>query len=333
MQAVWWILGIIVALSLIGLALWRIAVISQRPRKIANAPAPDAGNAEWRAVSFNSGDAALEGWLLLPKAGSGGRKERSLPLVIVAHGWGSNRTRVMRYVRPLCEAGYAVMVYDARGHGDSASFKAPSAFMFRDDLLAAAEAARRLPEIDSERLMVLGHSIGGFGALLALAEGLKAKAVITDSMPAQFETMMRVELKRKKLPMFPLGYLIMMIVRIRSGVSREQFRRANIPDILRAHATAGAAAPDEGRPPDNEAEGGLTPVLMIHSDGDDFIPPDDLRRLAAELPEGTVRTLFVSSRGHSSSEQDPAFWRAVLPFADRYVRRGGPSRRPVAPEA
>lgn len=285
---------------------WKIGAKSQQPRVIANAAAPEV-EADWREVLFTSSGSVMKGWLLLPRSGTDARGPgKLLPAVVVAHGWGSNRTRVLRYAHPLYRAGYAIFMYDARSHGESGAIKAPSALMFRDDVLAAVAAARALGGIDPKRVSVLGHSLGGFGALLALDHGLRVRSVITDAMPVRFETMMEAELKRKKMPSFPLAYLIPQIWLWRAGITRKQFRAANIPEVLARRA--------------GSARDGRTPVLMIHSDGDDFIPSADLRRLKEQLPASAVTTLFVSTPGHSSSESDPAFWDRVLPFLEKTLR-------------
>jgi pimeloyl-ACP methyl ester carboxylesterase len=301
--ALWLVVGLIIIAALLAWLIWQMGVRSQRPRKLPNKAAPDVST-QWSSVPFENEGSRLEGWLLQP-ASQMEQKDGKLPLIVIAHGWGSNRTRVLRYTHSLYEAGFAVFMYDARSHGDSDSIHAPSALMFRDDVIVAVETARHLPGIDSERVAVLGHSLGGFGALLALESGMDVRAVVTDSMPVHFETMIKSELKRKKLPVFPLAYFIPMIWLIRSKISRAQFRAANIPLILEKHA----GRPEEGR----------TPALMIHSSGDEFISANGLRVLKEQLPKDMIDTLFVSTIGHSTSEQEPAFWEHVIPFLKKYV--------------
>lgn len=305
MGAIICILIVAVILFLAAILIWNIGAKSQQPRKLSNAEKPEV-TTEWQPVSFISGGSSIEGWLLMPAKTTNEKQEGSLPVVIVAHGWGSNRTRVLRYTKPLCEAGYAVFMYDARSHGDSESIKAPSAIMFRDDMLAAIAAAKGTPGLDAERVAVLGHSLGGFGALLALDHGAEVSAVVTDSMPVRFDTMLKAELRRKKMPIFPLAYLIPSIWLIRAGISRKQYRDADIKAILQRHAGSRAD--------------GKTPVLMVHSEGDHFIRSEDLKQLRRDLPEETMKTLFVQSSGHSASEQDPAFWNTVRPFLNANMK-------------
>lgn len=306
MDVVSWLLPVFILIIIVLAAalIWQMGARSQTPRKLANGNTPAIGT-QWQSVSFTSHGSKLEGWLLQP-ASDALTREGLAPLIVIAHGWGSNRTRVLRYARPIYEAGFAVWMYDARSHGDSDSISAPSALMFRDDVLAAVEAAKQLRGIDPNRISVLGHSLGGFGALLALDQGMKVSAVVTDSMPVRFETMMKSELRRKKLPLFPLAYLIPKIWLIRARISRAQFKEASIPLVLAKRA--------------GFSEAGRTPVLMIHAKGDDFISAEDLMKLKGELPEGLVKTLFVSGNGHSQSEQDPVFWESVMPFLINHNR-------------
>ncbi|WP_173275763.1 alpha/beta hydrolase [Paenibacillus sp. NEAU-GSW1] len=306
-------IGAVSAFVIIGAAaagVWKIGALSQRPSR-KEVKAVDDATVHVENVQFTSGGSELFGWFMYkPEARS--VETGSLPTVVIAHGWSSNRYRVLRYAKPLYEAGYAVFLYDARSHGESEGINAPSAFMFRDDVLAAVAKVKSMPQTDKERIVVLGHSFGGFGTLLALAKGLKVRAVVTDSMPVKFDTMMRSQLKIKKLPYFPLGYLIPFIWLLRAGISRAEYRAASIPKLLKQYAK---------RPDDEGGAGaGKTPVYMVHSLGDDFIPVSDLQELKKQLPSGTMETLFVDSSGHSASEKDPQFWQHVLPFINKHMK-------------
>lgn len=271
-------------------ALYGLTVKAQRPRHVPNDQVPPVPyeEAEWQ-----SGGKTVKGWLLIQRTVDEAAKPG--PVIIIAHGWGSNRSRVLRYALPLYEEGYAILMYDARSHGDSEYFKTPTGLQFRDDLLAALSWLANRPEADINRVGVLGHSLGGFGAVLALEEDAPIAALVTDSMPVSLTTMIGAELKRRKLPQFPLAQLVPRIMTWRSGISQSMIKSANPVRILH-----------------DNARGRGTPTLLVHSRNDGFIPSSELSLVLNHTPE--LPHLFVETDGHSASERDPAFWPKVKAF-------------------
>lgn len=103
------------------------------------------------------------------------------PVVVMAHGFGGVRTmRLFAYAERFAAAGYAVVVFDYRGFGDSdgeprqvLDIKAQHA-----DWRAALGFARQLPGVDSARVVAWGTSLAG-GHVIALAgSGVPLTAVI-----------------------------------------------------------------------------------------------------------------------------------------------------------
>jgi fermentation-respiration switch protein FrsA (DUF1100 family) len=304
-----WLIGAAAAIAAAGGGAWMLGVKTQQPKR---RPIEELPRAPYEAVRFESEGVPMAGWLIRPEA-AGPDAAGPLPLVVIAHGWGSNRSRVLRYAHPLIEAGYTVFMYDARCHGESGSVKAPTGLMFTADLKAAVATAARLPGVDASRIAVLGHSMGGLGALLAFSDGLPVRAVVTDNAPLTIETILRSELKRRRLPVFPLAPIMIRVWLLRAGIPYREVRAIDMPGWLAANAEA-------------VLSGGGKPVLMIHSIGDPVIPPEELRRVTDRAP---VEHRFVDAQGHSSSEQDPAFWETVLPFLERHLDGSGRSRRDV----
>ena len=298
-----WAIGAAVVAAAGGGA-WMVSAKMQQPKR---RPIEAVPQAPYETVRFESEGVPMAGWLIRPESADTGTP---LATVVVAHGWGSNRSRVLRYAHPLVAAGYNVFVYDARCHGESGSIKAPTGLMFKADIRAAVETAAKLPGVDAARMAVLGHSMGGLGALLACADGLKVRAVITDNSPLTLETIIRSELRRRKLPAFPLDRIIPRVWLYRAGIPYSAVARIDMPGWVAANAEA-------------VREGRGTPVLMIHATGDPIVPADELRRVVGRAP---VEHRFVEADGHSSSERDPAFWETVLPFLARHLDGDGRQR-------
>jgi pimeloyl-ACP methyl ester carboxylesterase len=290
MSMIGWMVGGVGALtSSAAAALYGLTVKAQRPRLLPNEIEPSV---PYETVEWKSGGKTVRGWYLSrPNRDNPGKG----PVIIIAHGWGSNRSRVLRYALPLYEEGYSILMYDARSHGESEFYKTPTGLQFRDDLLVAIDWLRTRPEVDLNRIGVLGHSLGAFGAVLALDAQAPIAALVTDAMPVHFATMISAELRRKKLPQFPLAHLLPRMMVWRSGIPSATMRRANPAAILAANA--------------NNLK---IPVLLVHSRRDGFIPSTELNHVLSRTPD--LPHLFVDVEGHSASEQDPAFWPAVKSF-------------------
>ncbi|WP_161594322.1 alpha/beta hydrolase [Paenibacillus sp. CFBP13512] len=325
----YWLIGGVsgAVLALAGTRMvWNTAVKAQTPKRI---PVERKPAMPYQDIEFVSEGLNIQGWFIpsmvkedkVNPADTANQQHQnhseasptSSPLMIIAHGWGSNRSRVLRYIEPLWQAGYAILMYDARSHGHSDPIEAPSAYTFRDDILSALDYALTLPEIDPERIGVLGHSMGGLGTILSLPYGLPVRAVITDSMPAQFESVLEAEFKRRGLPLFPMANIIPRIWFYRSHISLKEYQQKNTVFSINAAR--------------KEAD---LPILMIHSRGDRFIPPTELEFVMGQVTP-PIETLFVDTNGHSSSQKDPHFWAKVLPFLDEHVKHAEPRVKALTP--
>lgn len=299
-----WVLSIffiLVALLIIAaILIWVLGVKSQSPpinKVILAFPSMPFDN-----ITFTSQGLSIQGWFVPASPDS----KRSLepisskpPLVIIVHGWGSNRTRVLRYIDPLYNEGYALLLFDARGHGDSDPYPTPSGIMFRDDVRAALDYAQTRNDIDLNKIAIFSYSLGAFGSTLAMDQESRIKVMVTDSMPIRMETMIKSELKRHKLPVFPLAYFIPKIWYFRIGISAKEAKNLDIVSII------------------NRTK---TPMLLIHSRLDDYISSSDLDYVIANVLPHRIEHLFINSPGHRRSETDPAFFASVLPFLKKHLR-------------
>ncbi|WP_373231727.1 alpha/beta hydrolase [Cohnella sp.] len=286
----WMVGGVGAVTGSAAAALYGLTIKAQRPRLLPNETEPPV---PFETVDWKSDGQTVRGWFLTQPSGSDASS--IVPVIIIAHGWGSNRSRVLRYALPLYDEGYSILMYDARSHGDSEYYKTPNGLQFRNDLLAAFEWLRKRPDVDMARIGVLGHSLGAFGAVLAMEEKAPIAALVTDSMPVQFATMIGAELKRRKLPQFPLAQLLPRMMVWRSRIPSSMIKRANPVKIL-----------------ETNSRNLRVPVLLVHSRRDGYIPPTELNHVLSRTPD--LPHLFVDSEGHSASDRDPAFWPAVKSF-------------------
>jgi alpha-beta hydrolase superfamily lysophospholipase len=103
------------------------------------------------------------------------------PVVVMAHGLsGTRRDCLGAFAERFAAAGFAALVFDHRGFGDSGG--EPDLFdpaMQLGDWRAAIAFARSLPGIDAGRVATFGSSMGGGNALAAAAEDPGVAAAIS----------------------------------------------------------------------------------------------------------------------------------------------------------
>ena len=181
-----------------------------KPLAIEQTPA-DFG-LDFRDVSFLSRDDSilLGGWLI-PGIGAGGQPtlERT---IIAVHGAWQNRTDPAIGLLALCcalaRAGFAVLTFDMRGHGESQIAPFTLGYSEQSDILGAVdylrEGALPYPELARpEWIGGYGISMGASALLYAAATEPAIRAVVSDSAYAEMAPTIERELPlRSKLPRF-----------------------------------------------------------------------------------------------------------------------------------
>jgi uncharacterized protein len=128
----------------------------------------------YRDVSIVARDGTkLAGWYVPSRNGAA---------VVVLHGSGSSRLNILDHVGVLGRAGYGVMAIDARGHGASEGAPMDVGWLAHLDIEAGVSFLSRQPDVDTERIGVLGISLGGAGALVAAAEDPRIAAVVAEGV-------------------------------------------------------------------------------------------------------------------------------------------------------
>lgn len=105
----------------------------------------------------------------------------SVPVVVMAHGFGSVRAlRLYAYAERFAAAGYAVVVFDYRGFGESEGEprQVLDIGMQHDDWRAALRFARSLEVVDPDGVVAWGTSFAGGHVLSIAGQGEPLAAVI-----------------------------------------------------------------------------------------------------------------------------------------------------------
>jgi fermentation-respiration switch protein FrsA (DUF1100 family) len=142
---------------------------------------------KFEEVRFESGDGTpLHGWFIPARA------EKAKGTVVFSHGNAGSLGHHLGFVMWLAEAGYNVLMYDYRGFGKSGGEVDRRGMI--NDVKAAFQYAVKRADVNVNRLVSYGHSLGGAKSITALAEtpvkGLCA--VIIDGTFASYRRMARV---------------------------------------------------------------------------------------------------------------------------------------------
>ncbi len=207
--------------------------------------------------------------------------------VLLVHGWGSRGARFIDLGNTLLGRGYRVVTFDAPGHGESTG-RLSSGPEFARAALAVASAAGPVS-------YVVGHSLGGFAAALAMGGrggrgGLDVRRAVfispsanANSYSAQFQALLGVEAR--------------VFASMRGRLERRlgfSWKDLNIP----------ALAPTM-----------RVPLLVVHDRDDREVGWGDGAAIVQAWPDAELVT--TTGLGHHRIVSDAAVIRQVVAFLDR----------------
>ncbi len=211
-------------------------------------------------VSITTRDGVvLKGWLLRPSQANG-------DAALVLHGLGDNRVGMSGYAQLLLAHGYAVLMPDARGHGDSGGDLATYGFLERNDVHQWVDYLQA--ETHPHCIYGLGESMGAAQLLQSLEVEKRFCAVVAES---SFSTFREIAYDRMGQP-FGLGPWVGRIA-LRPLVEIA-FLRVRWKYGLDMSSISPLEAVAKSR----------TPVLLIHGQADGNIPVRHGRAIHQEDP-------------------------------------------------
>jgi len=302
--------------------------VSQFPQGLEILEEPTAseegGLGTTRTVTFANGTLALVGTLELPRD-----VPSPYPAVLFVHGSGAvdrdgnaagfEMDAYRQLAVALAESGIASFRFDKRGTGESGGDLSMAS---RDDLVEdlqyALETLRRQREVDAERIVLVGHSEGGYLAPILASEdetiaGLVLIAAAATSLDEvtlwQIETVLRAQGASQEQVELALEQEHEYFAFVKSSVG--EWADYTVADLqtampwltdeaaqglastglslswLRQHYTADPAA---------VLAQVSCPVLVIHGDKDSQVPVEEAERIREVLEnagnvDGTVRVL------------------------------------------
>ena len=161
---------VVFAVTPVAGAVW----LTQAPREHVPADALPLAHED---VTLHTRDGlALAAWYVPSRNGAA---------VVVAHGGGGTRVGSVRHALVLARHGYGVLLYDARGNGESEGRHDAMGWTWEPDVEAAVTWLSQRPDVDSRRIGALGISTGAEAVLQAAAHDPRIAAVVSDGAIAR----------------------------------------------------------------------------------------------------------------------------------------------------
>ena len=251
------------------------------PKRIVDKKYP---NSVYENIEMERDIGAIRGWLI--------KSEKAGGCFLLVHGWGSSKSDMLRYVDPLLANDYDVIIVDVLGHGQSDFMqKQVSIESFVQSITSTIDYVSKRPDINSQSIYVLGHSLGGIAASIVNATDSRLQALITDSMPTSLKSISESMAGNVKLPYIPFGWLFVSWFLLRAGVFLKARREWNLEKILKNQST---------------------PALAIHSILDKKVPISNVDVLISD--SNFTQVIKVETKGHHNCVRDEHYWDNVFQF-------------------
>jgi pimeloyl-ACP methyl ester carboxylesterase len=243
-------------------------------------------------VSFPSADGiTLRGWYI---------DSPNEQTILVLHGSGSVKDNYinMEMSRVLAGAGYDILLFDFRGHGES------DGSIFSLGKWETRDIAGALAYLDGRGMRevgVLAYSMGAATALLAAPDHPQIRAIVADSSFASLSTVIRSE-GSKAIFFMPLMYPgVALMSKLMFGID-----------------------PDGTQPVEAVPQLGDRPLFLIHSTGDSLIPVSeiyDLEKAGAGNPN--LEVWVAQGEGHVSAfaNNEEEYVRRVVEFFNKHLKQ------------
>lgn len=199
--------------------------------------------------------------------------------VVIVHGAGSAKESHYDFARAAIAPGLAALSFDQRGHGES---EGPMDGRAVDDVVSMAALLRRELGDPGAPVALRGSSLGGFLAILS-AERAQASAVIA-ICPASASGLRRG---------------------LRAGSLRFDADAEALEALLLASDLQAAV------------QSLSAPLLLLHAQGDEQVPVQHSRELAAAVSSPGSRLIEVPGGHHRSVQHDEELQAVSLRFLER----------------
>ncbi len=224
----------------------------------------------------------LEVWRIEPAGSSRGT-------VVLAHGWGRNRDRMVARARFFGQWGFTTVIHSARDHGKSSPRRFMNAIKFAEDIEAVLKWVK-------EPVILYGHSAGAGGAIIAASRNsAQIKLLFLEACYANTKEAL-LSLYRWVNSFFGIvfGPMILFWMNLFYKNKLDLVSPARLAPLIKM------------------------PVMLIHGEKDQRFPLEFALALKQNFAAGQAQFYIAKGVGHSDSSTTAGYQKALRSFIDRY---------------
>jgi pimeloyl-ACP methyl ester carboxylesterase len=268
-----------VILTPVILAIFMMVIVyaSTHPRAVRAMSTPDSYGVYYKSVNiFTIDNQRLNAWYIPPinaeevAFDAEGMLHQKWPGVVLCHGLGASHDQYLPLAATLHRAGFAVLMMDMRGEGESDPAAVTYGLRERLDVLAGVKFMRETVYVDETKVCVVGHDIGATAALQATTLDSSITAVVADGLWQKFEDRATSvfshpasdDSKWATANVLPTKWLAPLYTLTFEIAVRDQLSQLEPQRVLRNIRAQ--------------------PVLFVARSGDDFAPVQDVLKLSTE---------------------------------------------------
>ena len=235
---------------------------------------PDQFGLPYENVTFKTQDnVQLKGWFITSP-------EVSDKTIILMHGWGMNRSDILKNTYFLRDLGFNLFYFDFRALGESGGKTSSIGYLELKDVSAAISFLKQTRPQFCAKIGLYGLSMGGMVAICETAHNPEISCVVAEASYYSFRRVVsRWAWVNRRVPYFPLMPIVLHYIRKQLGVNPERFSpKYNIPKIS------------------------PRPILLIHGRYDNLVPAAQAKLLYKRAGEPKELWLVPGAKHNKCAE-------------------------------
>lgn len=259
-------------------------LVQKFPRRPVKDP-PDWGRISDTKIPAVDGG-FLEVWRIDPKEACRG-------VVVLVHGWGRNRDRMVNRARIFSKWGFTTIIHSARDHGNSSSCRFVNAVTFAEDI----EAVLRWV---GQPVILYGHSAGSVAAAIVAARnaGVIQLLILEASYANTRESLLSLYRWVNLFFGVVFGPMILFWMALFYKTDLDTLSPARLAPRIKV------------------------PVMLIHGEKDKRFPLEFAEQLQKSFQQGQARLYIARGAGHSNSSRTAGYEAALQNFLKQHFDEG-----------